>query len=272
MYGNGKIIAYLTQSFCLPTDFASLVYATQVLQAEAMRMAVEHWRRNRERCSGALYWQINDCWPVASWSSIDYFGRWKALHYASRRFYAPVLLSVEDHDDRMGLFITNDTAQDWAGEVKWSLQTLRGEVLEQGVVAVNAVPLATTPLKTLDFAPRVNDDNRRDVVLVCELWQNAVRVALTTTLFVPDKHARLVKPEIATQLDADNGQLRIQLQAQSLARFVEVALDGADVIFSDNYFALPAQTAVTITCSLPEGWTLDQPRQALRVRSLRDSY
>ena len=272
LYGNGKIIAYLTQSFCLPKDFASLVYVTQVLQAEAMRLAVEHWRRQRERCSGALYWQLNDCWPVASWSSIDYYGRWKALHYASRRFYAPILLSVEDNGDRMGLFVTNDTARAWSGEVKWSLQSLRGDVLEQGVLAANAAPLATTLLERMDFTSRVNADNRRDVVLVCELWQNAVRVALTTTLFVPDKHARLIEPEITMQLEADHGQLRIQLQAQALARFVEVAFDGADVIFSDNYFDLPAQTTVTITCSLPEGWTLEQAHAALKIRSLYDSY
>ena len=94
----------------------------------------------------------------------------------------------------------------------------------------------------MDFTSRVTDDNRRDVVLVCELWQNDARVALTTTLFVPDKHARLTEPEITAQLEADNGQLHIQLQAQALARFVEVALDGADVIFSDNYFDLPAQS------------------------------
>lgn len=272
LYGNGKIIAYLTQSFCLPNDFASLVYATQILQAEAMRMAVEHWRRNRDRCSGALYWQINDCWPVASWSSIDYYGRWKALHYASRRFYAPILLSVEDDGDRMGLFITNDTAQDWSGEVKWSLQTLHGEVLEHGVVIVNTPPVATKAVTVLDFAARVNADNRRDVALVCELWQNAARVALTTTLFVPDKHARLSEPDLTVELEADHGQLKIQLQAQSLACFVEVALDGADVVFSDNYFDLPARTSVTITCSLPAGWTIDQARQALKVRSLYDSY
>ncbi|HTP10244.1 MAG TPA: glycoside hydrolase family 2 protein [Anaerolineae bacterium] len=272
MYGNGKIIAYLTQSFCLPTDFPSLVYATQILQAEAMRMAVEHWRRNRERCSGALYWQINDCWPVASWSSIDYFGRWKALHYASRRFYAPILLSVVENGDRMGLFLTNDTPQEWSGQVHWSLQSLHGEVLEQGSVSVNASPLATTTASVLDFAARVNDDNRRDVVLACELWHNGARTALTTTLFVPDKHARLQSPKIEAQLDLINGQLQIQLQAQSLARFVEVALDGADVIFSDNYFDLPARQTITVTCPLPSGWTIAQARQALRVRSLRDSY
>jgi beta-mannosidase len=172
----------------------------------------------------------------------------------------------------MGIFITNDTAHAWLGEVKWSLQSLQGDVLQQGVLAVNAVPLATTPVKTLDFASRVNADNRRDVVLVCELRQNDVRVALNTTLFVPDKHARLLDPQIAVQLESHEGQLCVQLHAQSLARFVEVALDGADVIFSDNYFDLPAQTEMTITASLPEGWSIDRARQALRVRSLRDSY
>jgi beta-galactosidase/beta-glucuronidase len=67
---------------------------TMVLQAEGITYGVEHWRRNRHRVSGTVYWQTNDCWPVASWSSLDYFGRWKALHYAARRFYAPVLLSI----------------------------------------------------------------------------------------------------------------------------------------------------------------------------------
>jgi beta-mannosidase len=272
MYGNGKIIAYLTQSFCLPNDFPSLVYATQILQAEAMRMAVEHWRRNRERCSGALYWQINDCWPVASWASIDYFGRWKALHYSSRRFYAPILLSVEDAGDRMGIFITNDTPQARPSEVRWSLQSLSGEVLEHGVVMVEAAPLATTAVSALDFTARVNDANRRDVALVCELWHAGGLAALTTTLFVPDKHARLQAPQIEAQVELNGGQVQIQLRAHSLARFVAVALDGADVIFSDNYFHLPANHAVTITCALPEGWTIEQARPALRVRSLRDSY
>jgi beta-mannosidase len=144
--------------------------------------------------------------------------------------------------------------------------------LEQGVLSVEAAPLAATAAKTLDFTDRVNDDNRREVVLVCELWQNEQRMALITTLFVPDKHARLADPQIVARLGSADGQLQIHLQGQSLARFVEVALDGADVIFSDNYFDLPAHAVVTIMCSLPNGWTIDQARQALRVRSLRNSY
>jgi beta-mannosidase len=103
--GNGLIIAQMAQNFRLPKDFPSLVYLSQVLQAEGIRYGVEHWRRHRERVSGTLIWQLNDCWPVASWSSIDYFGRWKALHNAARRFYAPLLLSVADEGKTMAVHL-----------------------------------------------------------------------------------------------------------------------------------------------------------------------
>lgn len=93
---NGKIMEYISQTFLYPGTFELLLYASQLLQAEAIRYGVEHWRRNRGRCMGAIYWQLNDCWPVASWAGIDYYGRWKALHYAARRFFAPVLLSCEE--------------------------------------------------------------------------------------------------------------------------------------------------------------------------------
>ena len=86
---NGKILYYLSETFKYPKDFSSLIYVSQLLQAEAIKYGVEHWRRNRGRCMGAIYWQLNDCWPVASWSSIDYYGRWKALHYFARKFFCP---------------------------------------------------------------------------------------------------------------------------------------------------------------------------------------
>jgi beta-mannosidase len=95
-----------------------------------MRTGVEHWRRH-PACSGALYWQLNDCWPVISWSSIDYYGRWKALHYASKRFFAPLLLSIEDEGKSMRVFLTNERLEPWTGEVHWSLETLRGEHLDE---------------------------------------------------------------------------------------------------------------------------------------------
>ena len=89
---NGKIMNYMEQTFLYPNDFDTTLYASQLLQAEAIRYGVEHFRRNRGRCMGTVIWQLNDCWPVASWASIDYCGRWKALHYYAKRFFAPVTI------------------------------------------------------------------------------------------------------------------------------------------------------------------------------------
>ena len=269
--GNSKIITYLTDHYQLPNDFPALVYTTQVLQAEAMRMAVEHWRRNRARCSGALYWQLNDCWPVASWSSIDYYGRWKALHYAAKRFFSPVMLSIEDEGTQMGLFITNDRTEPWQGEVRWTLETLSGEAMDAGKHAVSAKPLATTALPRLDFSSLVGPHNARRVVFVAELWQAGACLRRMIAPFVPDKHLELVAPGLDASIEQDGKQLSIRLQADSLARFVELSLEGADVIFSDNYFDLPAGRTVSITCPMSQGWDIAQARQGLKIRSLKDS-
>jgi len=182
-HGNGLIIAQMTDTFRMPKDFGSLVYLSMVLQSEGIRYGVEHWRRHMDRVSGTLYWQLNDCWPVASWSSMDYFGRWKALHYAARRFYAPVLLSIEDEGTWIDVHVTSDLIEPWQGTVRWSLEALDGEVNASGQDEVLAVPLASTKVCTLDFANRVSDDNCRDVVFVCELWQRDRRLALDVATF-----------------------------------------------------------------------------------------
>lgn len=269
--GNGKIMTYLTDHMRLPKDFPSLVYLSQVLQGEAMRIGVEQWRRD-PACSGVLYWQLNDCWPVASWASIDYFGRWKAAHYASRRFFAPVLLSIADEAERMSLFVTNDTLEPWAGQVQWSLETLHGEQLESGAVDVQVAPQSTAHAQELDFTGRIGDEQRRQTILVCELVRHGERVALAIATFARNKHLALTDPQIAVEVQQDGRQTSIQLTSQSLARFVELALDGPDVIFGDNYFDLPAGRPVRVTCTRPESWTTEQLRQALRMRSLFDSY
>ena len=115
--GNSLMITQMTDNFRMPKDFPSLVYLSMVLQSEGIRYGVEHWRRHKERVAGTLYWQLNDCWPVASWSSLDYFGRWKALHYAARRFYAPVMLSILDELPRQAIYVTNDHLESWEGTV-----------------------------------------------------------------------------------------------------------------------------------------------------------
>jgi beta-mannosidase len=270
--GNSLIVGQMLDTFRLPKDFDSLVYLSMVLQAEGIRYGVEHWRRHSRRVSGTLYWQLNDCWPVASWSSLDYFGRWKALHYAARRFYAPLLLSIVDKPAKQDVYITNDLRETLEGTVRWSLEMLDGKVLEAGEQPVKAAPFDVTPVCHLDFSGRLSDDLSRKVVFIAELWQDGQILSRQTAYFVPTKHLSLGEPEISTQLRIEPEQICIDLASHSLARLVECSLEGADVVFSDNYFDLPAGRGIRISAPLPADWTLSQVQAALKVRSVYDSY
>ncbi len=270
--GNALIVAQMLDTFRLPKDFDALVYLSMVLQAEGIRYGVEHWRRNMQRVAGTLYWQLNDCWPVASWSSVDYFGRWKALHYAARRFFAPLLLSIEDRPPAMDLYVVSDLRTPWEGNIRWSLETLAGEILDEGGVEVEAEAQASTHAFGLDFTDHITYNNKRNLVFVAELWQGERRVASQTAFFAPTKHLMLSDPAIKALVSLENGQLQIELVCQSLSRLVELSLAGIDVVFSDNYFDLPAGRKVVVTCPLPQGWTLSQARSALQIRSVFDSY
>ena len=275
--GNALMVGQMLDTFRLPNDFESLVYLSMVLQAEGIRYGVEHWRRHAlaqhtRRVSGTLYWQLNDCWPVASWSSLDYFGRWKALHYAARRFYAPLLLSIEDAPPCQSIFLSSDLLEEWQGSAHWALTTLDDKMLASGEKAAHVAPLGVMAVETLDFSRFLDDDTRRELVFVAELWQGDRRLATQTAFFVPTKHLSLVDPQIHANVTLKEGLLAIELSARSLARLVECSLTGADVIFSDNYFDLPAQKAISVTAPLPAGWDLATAQAALKIRSVYDTY
>ncbi len=270
--GNSLMVGQMLDTFRLPKDFVSMVYLSMALQAEGIRYGVEHWRRHPDRVAGILYWQLNDCWPVASWSSLDYFGRWKALHYAARRFFAPLMLSIEDKSPEQSVYISNDGLEAWEGSVNWSLETLEGEVLSSGQAPVQAAPQAAAQICKLDFSNQITDDNQRKLIFIAELWQGDAFVSRQTAPFVPIKHLSLTDPAISVDLQSQNGELIIELTSQSLALLVEVSLNGSDVVFSDNYFNLPAGRPIQISCPLPGGWTLNTAQKEIRVCSVYDSF
>jgi beta-mannosidase len=270
--GNSLIIGQMLDTFRLPKDFVSMVYLSMALQAEGIRYGVEHWRRHPDRVAGILYWQLNDCWPVASWSSLDYFGRWKALHYAARRFYAPLLLSIEDNTPEQEVYVSNDWLETWKGAVKWSLETLEGEELTQGNAAVEVPPQASSLVCKLDFSNQITYDNFRKLVFIAELWQGDRFITRQTAYFTPIKHLSLTDPAITANLQSQNKEIIIELMSHSLALFVEVSLPGAEVIFSDNYFNLPSGRSTQISCQLPAGWTLNRAQKEIRIWSVYDSY
>jgi beta-mannosidase len=209
---------------------------------------------------------------VASWASLDYYGRWKALHYAARRFYAPVLLSVEDSGSRMNVHLTSDLMTPWDGKVCWRLETLNGKRFESGEQIVRAQALADILVCTPDFSNHVNEANKRELIFICELWQDEAMLSWLVIPFVPNKHLKLADPKLTAKVRLEGSQLSFDLSARTLARFVELELEGADAVFSDNYFDISAGQKVTITCPIPPGWTLEKAQRALKVRSLYQSF
>lgn len=273
-FASALFMGQMALHFMMPVDFPSLVYLTMVMQSEGIRYGVEHWRRNRHRTSGTLYWQLNDCWPVASWSSLDYFGRWKALHYASRKFYAPVLLSIKDDEatGSMEIHLTSDLLSEWKGLVRWRLMRLDGEVLEEGELAVVVQPLSSQSVFDKVFS-QLSLDEKRETVFVAELIHHDRVEMRQLATFVRNKHLKLVDPQLKAYLhDAGDGTVRVELETSSLARFVELSLDDADVVFSDNYLDVLPGEIMQVRCPLPEGWTIDDLARSLTVFSLYDSF
>ncbi len=267
--GNSVMITQMSDTFRMPKDFASLIYLSLVLQSEGIRYGVEHWRRNRDRVSGTLIWQLNDCWPVASWSSLDYFGRWKALHYAARRFYASLLLSVADSEKTMQIHITSDLVEPVDVRVRWRLEMIDGETLAGGERNVRALALADTLVETLDLSAQVTSENQRKVVFIAEMWQKDKRLAQCVTPLSANKHLELCDPGLEVQTHIEDQSLFMDVSARTLSRFVELSIDGADVLFSDNYFDVPAGQTVTVTCPLPEGWNATSK---VNIQSLYNSF
>ncbi len=271
-YASAMFMGQMALHFMMPADFPSLVYLTMVLQAEGIRYGVEHWRRNMHRVSGTLYWQLNDCWPVASWSSLDYFGRWKALHYVSKRFYAPLLLSIEDQNTTMKVHLTSDLMEHWKGKILWHLMRLDGELLDSGEVDVSAEPLTSSMAFEKSF-DQLTLAEKRETIFVAQLIKDNQILATQLGTFVPNKHLQLVNPQLKAYLrEGEEDVCLIAVETGYMARFVELSLDDADVVFSDNYFdVLPGET-VQVTCKMPPGWTIDDLARSLTVFSLFDSF
>lgn len=265
---NGKIMNYLEQTYLYPTDFATVLYASQLLQAESIRYGVEHFRRNRGRCMGTIIWQLNDCWPVASWSSIDYFGRWKALHYYIKRFYAPILLSCEEEGiltqdmnpnaqpyeikKSIHLNVANETRKDINVKVRWALRNAQAIILRQAEENVRVPALSSI------WLPKENmqDADLYSNYVSYECLQGGCLVSEGTVLFTAPKQFQFLDPELTVEVDGDI----LIVRAKCYAKSVEILNEAEDMILEDNYFDMNAgEKRIRILKGNPNG---------LRVRSV----
>lgn len=247
---NGKILLYLQQTYRYPNGFDSLLYASQMLQADAIRYGVEHFRRNRGRCMGAIYWQLNDCWPVASWSSIDYTGRWKALHYAAKRFFAPVLLSCEEEGwlneetpmnwqhfaprQSIRLNLSNETRTPQTVTVRWAVRRNTGEALRTQAYTLTVPPLSALWLDKVEL-PELDAFTQ---YVSYEAEQEGQIISQGTVLLSLPKYFHYLDPRLECTVEGDT----LVVTAAAYARGVEIQNADETLRLEDNYFDMNAGT------------------------------
>jgi beta-mannosidase len=268
--GNAKILNYAAKYFRAPKDFAQTIYLSQVSQSEAQRAGIEHWRRHRGQCMGSVYWQLNDNWPVASWSSIDSEGRWKLLHYTAKKAYAPALLSstLKDvpsttYQDRVGLSLPSSNGhyevkpafveihlsnEGWSalqGELEWTLVDFNATVLRSGKAPLSVGPWSSGRQAEVDLRDLVHG---REVPRNCLLTYRATlvdgRILHGFQTFVPFKMLDLPKVTPTVRLTSDpSGNLAFEVSADKPALFVWLDHPDFDLVLSDNGLVLDGKTS-----------------------------
>ena len=272
---NGKMLYYLSENLRYPKDLTHLLYASQVLQGMAIKYGVDHWRRNRGRCMGTLYWQINDDWPAPSWSSIDYFGRWKALHYMAQKFYAPHAVSMTLEDHRCHVYFSNESFETTEYSLTLSIRDLSGNVLETYETKGNSPAFSAIETAVVDICSW--EDQKDDVFLEAVIHTKDQKVLKDVETLVPYKYLNLKNPVISTEAEETNDAFILHISSDCFAPFVALDFDDADVIFSDNFFHLTDKTVQDIIVKkedILQGHfeNAEDFRKRLQILSLGTSY
>jgi beta-mannosidase len=272
--GNTTIMTYMLDWFRLPGDFDSTLHLSQILQGMAMKYAVEHWRRNMPRTMGTLYWQLNDCWPVASWSSIDYHHRWKALHYMAKKFYAPLLISGVENTENgtVEIFVTADTIKPVKCEMTWELTDCAGNSFSKGAQRVKAEYGTSHRMHVLELAREIKHYGPRNLMLWLELKVKGEVVSTNFVSFAKPKHLELLRPEIKTDIIKQGDEYIATLTAKAPALWTWLELKDIDAHFSDNYFHLIPGKPLEITIHTDKPLSLAIIKKNLQVQSLIDTY
>ncbi|MFN2540078.1 MAG: glycoside hydrolase family 2 protein [Mycobacteriales bacterium] len=243
--GSAELARQLVQSFRTPRGWDELVWQTQLLQAHAVVTGVEHWRRNMPETMGTLYWQLNDCWPGASWSSIDSDGRWKALHYAIRRAYAPTMLSLVENvaEGTVSAYVSNDLREVVDTEILWTVTTCDGDPVDSGTLTFTVPAQSSGCAGVIDVSAALAAHGARNTLVWAQLVGDDEQSTLAT--FAPPKHLALRDPGLRIDVEGDE----VTLAVERPALWVWVDAPGA----SDNFFHMPPGKRVITVPGAVEG-------------------
>ncbi len=276
MRGNISIIGMFGTYFRMPESFPAFLYLSQVQQALAIKIGVEYWRSLRPRCMGTIFWQLNDNWPVASWASLEYGGRWKQLQYQAKRFYAPVMATVyRVPGENTRIALVSDIPGALRARVKATVRDFAGKVLKQLDLPAEFADAGSRIL--LELAPSDIPGTPETVFLELETTARSADGKTFThhnTFFpAPYKSCNLAKAKISHRVDAlGNNRFRIALSTDAPAFFVWLAVTGDLGLFDDNSFTLLPDCPMELVYEPKQPHTADELQQKLRITHLRDTY
>lgn len=268
--GNGKLMSYLSDYYLYPQSFLGVIYGSQLLQADAIRTAVEHFRRNRGRCMGSLYWQLNDCWPTVSWASLDGAGRQKALHYAARKFYAPVLLSAHENGTHVVFNLSNEQRSAFEGSVRLTVRTPDFKKVWSESFEVSAAPLSSADVKAVEFAP-ILVGNTAGCYLAYELLDaNGAQISEAVLLFVRPKSFAYRKPNLRATVTGEAPTLKLHLESDTFAHKVRLDFGDLEPEMSDQYVSVTSEDGVDIMLTVGEGITAAEVEEKVSFFTVYD--
>ena len=236
--GTANLIKYVEDYYRMNDDFDSIVGLSQIMQAEAIRFAVEAHRRNMPYCMGTLYWQFNDCWPVISWSSIDYGGNWKALHYAARKFFSPILVSIRDLDDKIEIHVINDQHHEVESRIRLGLFNLNGDILFKDSSEIKVEPFSSTIYRAFDKNDFLSGIDLCATVFRAELFVGGRVLSRAHQFFKRPKYLSIPSPEFDYKIERVLGKYVITIKSKSFLCQVHLISIKVRGVFSDNYFEM----------------------------------
>ncbi len=276
---NTKIFSYISAYYKYPKDLENIAYISQILQLKAIQYGVEHWRRNWGRCMGSIYWQLNDCWPVASWASIDYYGRWKALHYGAKRFYGRYIASAceeEEFSTKVDYYVLNESFQERDAILEVVLLDRDFHVLYQEERPVHSKAFAMEAIWKVDFGKwMAGEEQKKRVFARYRLLEKGICVSTGVTMFVKPKYFQYQVPAYEMKVEEREDCFAISVKADTFANYVELYLEEEDCVFSDNFFDITDAEGVTVTVpkgELPDSVRAEDVAAGLRVKSVAESY
>ena len=268
--GNSKMVYYIASRFDLPRYFEDYLYLSQVTQMECVEDATLHWRRNRGRCNGALYWQLNDCWPVCSWAGMDFNYNYKALHYAARRFNSPVCVSVEDSRTELKVFAHNDTNEAVKVRVEAFFFGFLNERVDCFDKDLTLAPLSVTAAGEIRGEDLMKYSKRKNGFCVRLYDKDGCLMMQKVILLDKEKNLALPNARISKRIEIMDGVVKIHLKADKFARLVCLYSDVQAEAFSDNFFDLLPGQEYTVTMPIKENADVKSVAESIRVFSLCD--